>query len=582
LYYFSLFPQPSAFFTYAASRFTEVMVGILCASIVSDLIFPQHLGTMIIRVIHARYTEFVSFVQALFSGNVELGSLERKHLRFIDSVLSLESLRGAAVLEATHTRRENARLRRLNRDFMAASTTLHSLHQLLERLRKDDSPAASALISLSDSLVQSLLKDGELPRNAEDAGQVARQIAAFRMDLQRLVEARQRELGLSRESLAALDFETGVELIKRFVLELHEYTRAYILSPNELSAEADNELRFASRTDFITAIMGGVRAILAVWLVSTFWIWTAWSYGSSALMMVAIVCALFAPAADPVRAIKGGFLGISIAFPISFAFKFFIMPFLAGFGMLCAAMVPLLMFGAWLYRSPKTAMIGLGYSCMVCFMTAPSNAMQYDPVHILNYGMALMIGMAGAIVMFATFVPVTGSWLRRRIPRTMRHQVLIACFAPLPGLIHRFESSTRDVLRAIAAVQNAQDAHDRHTIDWMFLVLELGRAIIDLREGIQSFPQKEAAGSIKKCIRLVADLSREPTAQHRAVAIAAVDEAIHTINNLDIETSDKFPQNAMRLIKTSLHCIRITLLDDETACIVENSTVNLGGALNAA
>ena len=524
------------------------MVGILCASIVSDLIFPQHLGTMIIRVIHARYTEFVSFVQALFSGNVELGSLERKHLRFIDSVLSLESLRGAAVLEATHTRRENARLRRLNRDFMAASTTLHSLHQLLERLRKDDSPAASALISLSDSLVQSLLKDGELPRNAEDAGQVARQIAAFRMDLQRLVEARQRELGLSRESLAALDFETGVELIKRFVLELHEYTRAYILSPNELSAEADNELRFASRTDFITAIMGGVRAILAVWLVSTFWIWTAWSYGSSALMMVAIVCALFAPAADPVRAIKGGFLGISIAFPISFAFKFFIMPFLAGFGMLCAAMVPLLMFGAWLYRSPKTA----------------------------------MIGMAGSIVMFATFVPVTGSWLRRRIPRTMRHQVLIACFAPLPGLIHRFESSTRDVLRAIAAVQNAQDAHDRHTIDWMFLVLELGRAIIDLREGIQSFPQKEAAGSIKKCIRLVADLSREPTAQHRAVAIAAVDEAIHTINNLDIETSDKFPQNAMRLIKTSLHCIRITLLDDETACIVENSTVNLGGALNAA
>jgi uncharacterized membrane protein YccC len=92
------------------------------------------------------------------------------------------------------------------------------------------------------------------------------------------------------------------------------------------------------------------------------------------------------------------------------------MPSLDGFVLLCAAMVPFLLVGAWLSLSPKTAMIGLGYSTMFCFMIAPGNTMKYDPVLMINYGVALILGLAGAAVMFATFMPATGSWLRRRIP----------------------------------------------------------------------------------------------------------------------------------------------------------------------
>ncbi len=578
-----LLPQPASFFVYATNRCTEVMIGIFCAGIVSELIFPQHVGTTIVQAVQGRYTEFVSFVQALFSRGAERPDLERMHLRFIGSVLSLESLRGVARLEATHSHRDDARLRRLNRDFMAASTTLHSLHQLLARLKKTGSPAALPLLSLSEHLAEALVKDGKPPRTAGDASQVARHIAAFRMALPGRVESLHRDLGIEPETSATLDFDTGVELIRRFVLELHDYTRTYAAFPGEDSPEHDH-LPFASRSDLTTALLNGVRAMLAVLLVAAFWIVTAWPYGTSALMLVAIVCSLFSTAPDPAQALKWGLLGNAIAFPLAFTLKIFIMPSLSGFGQLCAALIPLLMLGAWWSRSPKTAGMGLGYSCMICFMTTPGNGVQYDPVHMFNYGTALMLGVATGVVVFATFIPATCAWLRRRIPRTMRRQMMMACFAPLSGLSHRFESSTRDLLRTITAMQNARDAHDRHTIDWMFSVLEIGRAVIHLRQGMKAFPWMKEIARVERSIQALAELFRKPTAHNRAAAIEAVEEAIDTMHRLGGENPERVPRDAMHLVKTSLHCIRITLLDDETALsgAVGAPTATQGDALYAA
>lgn len=560
-----LVAQPSAFFPYAVNRFTEVVVGILCAALVSDLVFPQHLSKTIAGAIQGRYTEFIGFVHALFCKREQRQDLERMHLRFIGSVLSLESLRGAAFLEARQTPREDARLRRLNSDFMTASTTLHSFYQLLKRLRKIDSPAAQALVSLSETLADAIVIAGAPACTPEEARKSARRISSFRGELPQRVENLRHELGATPDSRTALDFDTGVELVQRLAREIHDYTRTYAEPPEQQCPSQGEELRFASRTEPAMALLSGVRAMLAVLLVAAFWIATAWPYGASAVMMVAIGCALFAPAADPVRAVRAGTIGVCIGFPAAFVCKIFILPSLEGFVLLCAAMVPFLLAGAWLSLSPKTAMIGLGYSTMFCFMIAPGNTMKYDPVQMINYGTALILGLAGAAAMFATFMPATASWLRSRLPRIVRRQMQMACFAPLPGLEHRFESSTRDLLRAIAAAQNVRDAHDRLTLDWMFSVLELGRAVIHLRRGARAFQRQGAQRVFGKCTSAIERLFRQPTATNRNLAISTVTDAIDWIREeAPGQDAEALPHHAMRLVLTSLHAIRITLLDNDS------------------
>lgn len=557
--------HPLSFFAYASNRFSEVMVGILCAGLVGDLIFPQHLGSTIVRTVHSRYMEFCGFVQALFTGKMPPRDVDCMHLRFIHSVLTLESLRGASLLETTQTPRGDARLRRMNRDFMAASTTLHAFNQLLKRLHKTESPAAPGLVLLAESLAEVVLNHGEPAHTEEEAHRSAQRIAAYSTTLDERAASLRNKLDTPPESQTTLDFDTGVELIRRLILEIHDYTRTYAAGPEEHSPLRSEDLHFASRTDPAVAILNGIRAMLTLFMVSTFWISTSWQYGNVAVMSVAIGCSLFAPAPDPTKALKGGLIGHAVGFPAAFVFKFFIMPHLSGAGMLCAALVPFLLVGPWLAMSPKTANISLAYSVMLCFMVAPTNSMLYDPLYMINFGNALMLGLAAAAVMFAIFLPPTGSWLKYRIPKILRRQVLKACSAPLSGLEHRFESSTRDLLQRIAAGQSTPSQPDQNSLDWMFFALEIGHAVIHLRQATQDISTPLQPGEIHKSIALIQQLFSQPTAGNREATIIGVGNAIEAIRSLqNRETSVHVPHGVLHRMMTSLHFIRITLLDDET------------------
>lgn len=560
--------QPAAFFTYAVNRFTEVVVGILCAGLVSDLIFPTHLGSSITGAVSGCYGEFLGFAHELFSGKAGGRDIRRVHLRFITNALTFEALRGAAFWEASEFRGRDARLRRLNADFMAMSTTAHSLYQLVRRLRSSGSRAAPALDALMTVLDTALLRKHDSSFSDRGALPDARKIAEFRKELKHRVEDSRTLLAGKTDDPCLLDFETGVELVRRFTGELHDYTRNCVsLNAKPPEEESRSEIRFVSRTDPAMAILNGVRATLVVALVAVFWIITAWPYGASAVMMVAIACSLFAPAPDPARAVKAGLLGGCIALPVSFVCKILILPAMDGFVLLCTVLGPFLLLSAWLLGlNRKTMMIGLGFCCMFCFMIDPGNTMRYDPVKLINFGMSQIFGQAAAATMFAIFVPVTSPWFKRRIPLLLRRQMHLACFSPLPGLLQRFESGTRDIMQKIAATGNAEDPLHQHIVDWMFSVLETGRAVIHLRGNTGTLPRTIQKKRVDACIRAIDRLFRRPTPEHRSYALAIVEETMRSFReSAELENGMLHPDPVF----TSLHFIRLNLLDDESMPITD-------------
>lgn len=559
--------QPTGFFDYAVNRVTEVAVGIMCAGIVSGVIFPQSLGNTILRTLQGRYTEFIGFVHAMLTGGMNRRDADRAHLRFIGNILNLESLRGAVMTEATAIRGRDLWLRRLNRDFMAASTTFHSLYQLLNRLKRAAAPAARELDALCVSLADVLAaKDKSAPSAGEDP-KTARRLAEFRAAFPRRAEVvRQKYIGISDDT-ANLDCETGLELLKRLVRELHDYAAVHSsLIADRRGLIPPDATNFACRTDPMVAILTGVRAMVAILLVAVFWMASAWPNGSSAVMMAAIGCALFAPAPDPARAVKMGLFGVLIAFITTFPYKFIIMTSLDGFGPLCASMVPFMLLGPYLSLKPRLSTMGLGYSCMFCFMIAPTNTMQYDPVQYLNFGSALMLGLAAATVIFGVFVPATGAWFKRRTARLLQRQITTACCGPLQDLDHRFESGTRDILQRLATRQSLQDGRDRKILEWMFIVLEIGRAVIHLRQDARtaSLPQR-LLNSVNKTLRSIDTLFSRPTMRNHDAALESVAETMALLreeserDGLSDHTRDIF-----RRMLTPLHLIRTSLLDDET------------------
>jgi len=557
--------QPTGFFDYAVNRVTEVVVGIICAGVVSEVVFPRSLGDSIIKTMDARYAQFVGVVTGLLSGSVSPQEIDRIHLHVAGNVVTLESLRSSLFMEASDIRVRDLRLRRLNIDFMEIFTTLHSLCQLRSRLA--DAPATRALTSLNASLAETLMPEGNAAcGDSESARRAARRIAEFRVALPEREETIRHQYLDHAGHDERLGIETALELVRRFVREMHDYTRTYASLWEKPSPEPIGEGRFVSRTDPVVALVTGARAMAAIILVAAFWIASAWPYGASAVMMAAIGTALFAPAADPALALKMGVLGNLLGFIAAFLCKFFVLTSLNDIGLLVAGITPFLLLGPYLALNPKLAMVGLGYITMFCFMVAPANRMQYDPVQFVNFGSALILGVAAAALTFDTFIPVTGGWVKRRTARMLRGLVETACSGRLSSLDSKFESGARDLVQRIAARPNLQDVHDREILDWMFVVLEIGRAIIHLRQDVASIhlPQSVSDG-VRNTLQQVTRFFGRPNLKNHSAALLTVEENIEAIlSESGREAIGEETMDVLRRMLTSLHLIHSSLLDEES------------------
>jgi len=576
--------HPDAFFGIAATRLTEVALGILCAGVISDTILPRRLSHAITGNVRSRYTEFIRFVHGSLSGSAGRHELESMRQRLVGHVVSLEAIRTAAVLEDPEVRVRSSMLRRLNSEFMAVCTTFHSFRRLLVRLVRDASPAGEALTALYQSFDETLLEMANAAGGAEAARQTARRIAAFRLILPSRVAAIRSNLAGGLERRAAVELDTALELLDRFVREMHAYTKSYArLEENGPVVPTPDDVVFAVPNDPWLALLSGARAFFAVLAVGAFWIATAWPQGISAVMNAGIVSALFATAPEPSRSVDRMVFGFTCGFLTALVVKFLVVPSLDGCLLMAACIAPVLMAGALLTTRPNLAGIGTGGMIFFTYCLSPGYDMQFNPVDTVNEGIATIMGVAAAGIMFKNFLPPAGAWFRRRLTCQLRQQVVLACFEPHAGLSHRFESGAHDILHRMAVVKQARDGHGEHEFAWMFPVLEVGRAVIRLRQDADAIGlSHQLAGALREGINSTARFFERPSGRRLAAALAGVDKMLEAAaREAQPDSCTSRSRQVLRKILASLHLIRSTLMDEEIT-LAAISAAPSGGTPHAA
>jgi len=178
----------------------------------------------------------------------------------------------------------------------------------------------------------------------------------------------------------------------------------------------------------------------------------------------------------------------------------------------------------------------------------------------------LLCAAAGAIIM-----PPNSRWLWERLERDLRQQVGFAISAPLRGIRSNFESRTRDLMHQAYGLAAGQPVVQRHLLRWMFVVLEVGHAIIELRREqdilpihpsyAESQPWRQA---IRAMGRSLVRLFIQPDRHNLARSLYAVDHAIICVQNTDEPFAPHFDTSALRRVKSYLHFIRTCLLDPQS------------------
>ncbi|MCK9751937.1 FUSC family protein [Pseudomonas syringae pv. syringae] len=583
--------HPEGSFMSAVWRVLEITLGILCSTAISAAVLPQSSSAAMRNALYLRFGGFARFVVNGLRGDISRTEFETGNVRFVAEAIGLEGLRSVTVFEDPHMRRRNGRLNRLNSEFMAVTTRFNALHQLLERLRLEQ---ADQVLKHIDPGLENLaeLLDGFADRalTNDDAALLVTRLESCREHFPERVRSLRAELEHTLPSDAErLDFHTSFELLYRLLSELLDYARTHASLADHSHEREQWKGSFVPRTHWMTALAAGARATCVVGLMSVYWVLTAWPSGASMVLASAATVALSSTTHNPRRMslqMAGGTLLGALS---GFIETFFLFPHIDGFPLLCLLLAPVFVLGAYLGSRPQWTGYGLGLLIFFSLGSVPDNLTVYDPYTFINDYLAIVVGMLICAAAGAIILPPNSRWMWQRLEQALRNQVVFAISAPLKRLGSSFESQTRDLMHQAYGLAIGKPLVQRELLRWMFVVLEIGHAIIELRHEQALLPIHPAYAeyqpwriALRVMGRALVRLFIQPDAVNLQRCLSAVDQAIKRVQEADEPFASHFDTSVLRRVKSYLHFIRTSLLDPQSPLAAYGVARTASGVAHAA
>ncbi|MEM5329226.1 FUSC family protein [Paraburkholderia sp. JHI2823] len=577
--------NPYGVFDNVVYTISEVVIGVVCASVVSSIVLPRHVAPALAAASRVSFTHLLGALRTTLERATAMPQADSL-LRLISERANVELLRTGALFEDPSMRFLQAVFLDLDRSFLDTVTWLYALQRLKAHAIINAHPRSQAAITaLTDATLALMPALAGAPCITDDAvAALLPQLDAFEAalparlaaQLQALADLPPAQRRVVESTGAALLFMTAdLRLLCRRYLEARNADRLpWTVSVLQAIGRIARQHAVANRT---AALVAGARAALAVLLVGAVWVASGWVGGATAIVAVAITSTLFALVPDPPTAAWQIFMGCLSGWLTGFGFSFFALPHLGTFTLLAAATAIVVMVGGYLNTFPKTAVLGLGFNIYFCFIVGISNPAVYNPSAYLDTGFALLCGIATAAVAFSVLAPRAGEWIARRYLADVR--ALIASDARDgeldEDLLYAFEQKVRDCIMQIASAPADARFDRERMIAWAFAVLEAGRAMILMRLDTQQLGDAlpaRWADRLQAWLQALAELFEAPAPERTARALAATDEALAALPpgvDPGANAQDAAPADHEALIRCRmqalLHFTELALRDDALA-----------------
>lgn len=400
--------QPGAIFDVAVTRVIEIGLGILCATLVHSLVFPQPVGTVLKQRLSAWMSEADRWaLDVLRERDNRTIARDRRHLAAAASEIRMLSV---------HLPFDTSRLRETSGVVRALQERMLLLIPLLSGL----GDRMEALHDVRDERVRGALNGviGWIEAGSpQDAGQ------ALVVDLERLAAQR------ADASWSSLLLESLLVRLAEAVRALGE-GHALMGRLDDPGAPLSPELEASSRAtaqrpmhaDLPLALLSGGAAAIAIMLSCATWILAGWGDGAVAPIMAAVFCCFFAAMDDPVPAIKNFGLFTLFSLPLAALYMFAILPAIDGFPMLALTMAPPLVFLGLYVPDPKRMGSALAMIIGFCNALTLQETFTADFATFLNGNLGQFVGLFFAIMVTAALRSMgVDAAARRLLVRTWRN-----------------------------------------------------------------------------------------------------------------------------------------------------------------
>ena len=479
--------NPLNIYGVAIDRISEVVVGLLSASVISEIIFPKQLSDTLLNSERQKYKNI--FLSVMDIENIF--SKEKNINNFSKNILDSDSLRVNSIFESNISKKDKMYYQRLNSEFMHLSITFHSLKNIINTISNNQNIDLEILTSLKNvyNPIKTLLDENSqnlfMDENIEDV------INKFDIVKTKM----KKEIQIQKDNFKNLDFDTSndfnssIYLITRFFDEYLQYIKTYISFLNNKDNDSQKHFqkyKFSIYTDNILILMSSFRAVMVLITTTVFWFFTEWEYAPFTIISAVATTLLFSAHPNPVNASKNFLKGSVISFFIAGIYNFYLIPmFVNDIPSFCFIMAPIFAFTAWLGSSAQRGIFAFGFIFII--ITVCSMNLQYSMSYISYFETSIssLIGIIVAGVAYELVNNLSESWTKKRVSNLLTNQIINLCNGNLNIRRVVLESMGLDLIQHFSTQGRLTPQSNAQIFQWLLSSLEIGRAIINIKNELK-------------------------------------------------------------------------------------------------
>ena len=506
-----------AVFDVANARISEIVLGAICASVVSALLWPGRVSLLLIG--HSRDTlnHLLDYLALELSPLSTHAQRHEQADKLLQTTFTLNDDSTAANFEDSDGQGKARAATVVTNKVLSVLASSRTLGRL-QRYHPDQiTPRLQQLMSaLHDRC--SAMRDTTALRDAYQEAQ------SLRQDIKHLQQ----------------DDVVASPLEQRLLQNSLQMTNDLIVALNAHRALAGSRerllraVRFKAYRDPLHALMVGARATGVFALAALLWIGTASSSAVLIMVLPVLLTILFARLPDPKLALRKAAIGATIAIPTAL---FFTLPILA---MATSDMVLLLMvfggplaLGILAISHRETLHYGLGFCTPYILISQPGTVMNFHIEQGISNGMAVVFGLLAALITYHLVTTPDTRWIRRRLLRHIAHDLNTLRHRDGINVEEQFHSRMADRIRWLSLCDHALPNDSRHFTDLGLTALNLGQVSLWVQRQTANSHSAETMKQMTDWRHALADAWLDCT--HKKTADTFIDTSRHLLRALYLD-----------------------------------------------
>ncbi|WLP57413.1 FUSC family protein [Agrobacterium fabrum] len=398
-----LVSAPANTFDTVVSRVEEIGLAIICASVVSHIVFPVHVGAVLINRIDGWMDRVRTLLEATAAGKLSKTQSRVERHALAAEAADLRSFNLHLQYDRSRYRWAVSLVRSMQHRMAAFLPLLSEMEDLRRSLRKlNTSGATQALAIITDAALHT---------------RGSAEILDSRIDA--LTSATTRH---TWEKLLLANAARTVRNILRLANECRALRK---------SMEGENNARIvrvphrrpAQHRDIGMALLSSLTVAVCLATSIFFWIESGWADGMTFAQISGVLCCLLATMDDPVPAMRK-FVGVTMCSVMAaFVYNFTILPVIDGFVPLIAALGLFLVPAGICLAVPSLAIVGMGLCINFPLLLTLQAYPRADFVTFSNAAVATILAMVWTISVCGIFRSVRAETNARRFFSVTRKHV---------------------------------------------------------------------------------------------------------------------------------------------------------------